>query len=74
MKKYTVGLLLFCCLDGWSKLAAQDDGPAVEMEPQRVNFTKANTLFAVLHELGRAIIDEFEVPILGMDALQQDRR
>ena len=65
VKQHTAVLVLLCCLLAWNTHASQDESPDVEMDPQRVNFTLANTLFAVLHELGHAIIDEFEMPILG---------
>ena len=63
MISFVFRLLFFFALSGTSPALAEEDGPP--LDPQRVNFVIANTLFTAMHELGHAVIHEYELPVLG---------
>ncbi|MDO5658004.1 MAG: DUF4344 domain-containing metallopeptidase [Paracoccus sp. (in: a-proteobacteria)] len=57
-------------LAGLSAFAALLAAPAMAAPPaaeERLDFIKANTLWIFYHELGHAIIDQMELPVLGKE-------
>lgn len=49
-----------------------DDSATGALSPAEELFLTGNVLFALLHEAGHAIIDEFDVPLLGLEENSAD--
>lgn len=72
MRKFCSRLFVVLGLAGTVALApvAAADEPALDTGQRR--FVAANTLFALLHEFGHAIIRDNEVPLLGLEENSAD--
>ena len=60
--------LVISCLVFSTSLSAgetPESGPQEILQQDRVLFVVANTVFVLLHELGHALIHEFDFPVLG---------
>ena len=69
VKKLFILLVAASCAVMQSTVASEpgDDAGKAALSPAEELFLTGNVLFALLHEAGHAIVDEFDVPILGLE-------